>query len=169
MTATKEHVIWDSEFDIDDYKDYLEEEWPEVTDEEEQYDICREDNEETLECERMNLSVDVGAEIIGIADLGLWYGRRQGYREFGTNLANCLGHTCGDYVKWYVDENGEFMCRDVHHDGVNYYRYRRFKKTLGENSKEKFKALLYDGKATEDDVERYTMKLGDVIAKVYGW
>ena len=29
--------------------------------------------------------------------------------------------------------------------------------------------LIYDGKATQKEIDRYTEKLGEIIGKVYGW
>ena len=50
-----------------------------------------------LEDERENLNIEVGEEIIIIADLGLWDGRHQAYKLLNkTNIADCLTGTCGD-------------------------------------------------------------------------
>ena len=79
-----------------------------------EYDVI-----ENLDDERANLNIEVGEEIIIIADLGLWDGRHQAYKLLrSTNIADCLTGTVGDYVTWFVDDRGDLMCRDCHHDGT---------------------------------------------------
>ena len=172
MTTTKKHIIWSSDIDIEDYEDYLAEEFADVEDETEKYNICYEENMENLDCDRMNLDMELGAEIIAIADLGLWNGRRQAYNDkIGTNLADCLSfnHTCGDYITWYVDERGDLCCDDIHHDGTNHYIYRVFKPSISEGQKENFKNTLWMGLADRKDITRYTARLGDKVANIFGW
>jgi len=123
-----------------------------------------------LDDERANLNIDVGEEIIIIADLGLWDGRRQGYKLLhSTNIADCLSGTCGDYVTWFVDDRGDLMCRDCHHDGTNLYTYRAWRYGISEVQKENFLDKIYSGKVTRQDITRYTRRIGDKVADVYGW
>ena len=166
------HVIWTNDIDIDDWQDFLDEEYPDVTDESEKYQLCYDMNYEYLGDERTNLDIDLHREIIAIGDLGLWNGRTFGYKEIkGTNVNDCLDTsiTCGDYLTWYVDELGDLRCKDVHHDGTNYYLFRVFKPGLDFWQKENFKDKVYHGKVTRRDINRYTERLGDHIANVYGF
>lgn len=57
----------------------------------------------------------------------------------------------------------------IHHDGTNYLYYRKFKDGLSSDDKEDFLDKFYEGKATQDDIDRVTDKLGGIIAQVYGW
>ena len=123
-----------------------------------------------LDDERANLNIDVGEEIIIIADLGLWDGRKMAYKLlYKTNIADCLCGTCGDYVTWFVDDRGDLMCRDIHHDGTNLYTYRAWKPGITETQKENFCEKVYHGTATRKDITRYTQRIGDRVADVYGW
>lgn len=111
------HTIWSSDINLEDWKDFLQEEYPDSS-EDEYYELVAELNSEYLEDERMNLNINVPDEIICIADLGLWNGRRSGYKMMKTkNIADCLYSDC-DYVDWYCDEYGDFRCDASHHDGT---------------------------------------------------
>lgn len=75
------HIIWSNiNLDLDDWRDDLKEEYPDYTDDE-LYREMVETNSYYLEDERVNLNVEVGEPILVIADLGLWNGRHQGYKE----------------------------------------------------------------------------------------
>ena len=126
--------------------------------------------DEYLEDERANLNIEVGDEIIIIADLGLWDGRHQAYKLLHkTNIAECLTGTCGEYVRWFVDDRGDLMCRDTHHDGTNIYTYRAWKPEISHAQRSYFMQKLAIEKATRKDITRYTRKIGVYVADVYGW
>lgn len=74
---------------------------------------------------------------------------------------------CG--AEWYVDKDGEFASRRIHHDGTNYYRYRRYLPDTPEDEIEVLKEKLYDGTATEDDINMVTEPLGSLVEAVCGW
>ena len=124
---------------------------------------------EYLEDERLNLSIQTDGDIVVIADLGLWNGRRQGYKTIGRNVKDCLSFTDGDYAEWYVDGYGNLRGTEIHHDGTNEYLYRELKPSLSDQQKENFLDLVYRGKATSDLISRYTRSLGKRVCKVYGW
>ena len=163
----KECIIWQNfDLHIEDYQDFLSEEYPEITDENEQMEFIEELNNLYLDDERENLDIQLNNPILVIADLGLWNGRKSGYRiiESG-NIQDILsGNNC-DYCKWYVDGyNVKFTGH--HHDGTNYYIYREVK------DMDKIDILtdkLYNGTATQVDITRYTRSIRPHIAKVYGW
>ncbi len=126
-------------------------------------------NDEYLCDERENLDLQCGSDIIVFGDIGRWNGRAEGYKiiESG-NIRDCLYTEC-DMAEWYVDREGEFRSRQIHHDGTNYLYYRKFKSGLSYDDREDFLEKFYDGKATQDDVDRVTEKLGKSIGEVYGW
>lgn len=167
----KKHLIWSNRnLKLEDWEDCLKDWEPEITDENEKWELVRRWNDEYLDDERANLNVPVAHGIIAIADLGLWDGRRSGYGKMDVfNIRDCLSGTCGDYVTWYVDQLGDLRCEDCHHDGTNYYTYRAWKEGVGESAKENLKTKLYNGTATRRDITRVTRRLGDDIAHVYGW
>lgn len=101
-------------------------------------------------------------------DLGLWHGRRMGYKEIESgNIKDCL-YSDTDYVTWYVDRLGDLRCDAAHHDGTNHYLYRTYKPGVSEEQIDNLKEKLYYGTATRTDISRLTRRLGDDIAKVYG-
>lgn len=165
--AKKACVIWSSDIDIDDWRESINEEYGDVSDNE-LYRLADEMNASYLDDERTNLSVPVPEGIIAIGDLGLWYGRRSGYKEIGDNLSKCLYAEEGN-VEWYVDEYGDLRCTASHHDGTNYVLFRKWKKGISESRKERLLDLIYEGKATPQDISACTSRLGDIIANIYGF
>ena len=164
-----DHLIWsDFDLDYDDWKDDLEAEHPDLS-ESERIDLMYRINSDYLDDERINLNITLSRPILVIADLGLWYGRRQGYKEIESgNIRDCL-YDENDYVTWFVDKNGDFRCDSIHHDGTNHYLYRTYKDGVSEEQIENLKWKLYHGQATRKDITRITRRLGDEIGKVYGW
>ena len=47
--------------------------------------------------------------------------------------------------------------------------HRVFKENVTDEQMEALKEKIYDGSFTKEDIEKYTRRLGDDIAKVYGW
>lgn len=123
---------------------------------------------EYLEYERANLNVKLGAPIIVIADLGLWNGRRKGYKIINSgNIKDCLYDDC-DYITWYCDRYN-FRAVACHHDGINRYLYRELRESLTFAQRENFLYKLVHNEANERMIRRYTKSIRPEIAKVYGW
>ena len=169
------NVIWSNEYDVIESLEKEIMENPEdfgvrYKDGDDLWATACEINAEYLGDEKANLNIDVGEEIVVIADLGLWDGRHQGYKLLHkTNIADCFCGTCGDYVTWFVDDRGDLMCRDIHHDGTNLYTYRAWKPGISHAQRSYFMQKVAIGKATRKDISRYTQRIGDRIADVYGW
>lgn len=165
----EKHVIWSNrDLDLEDWRETLEENYPEMDD----YgltDMMYQANDDNLPDERANLDIQVGGDILVIADLGRWDGRVIGYKliESG-NIKDCLYTNC-ELCEWYVDRDGEFRCDESHHDGTNHIYYRKFREGVTEEQKEDLLADIYDHKAKQEDIDRLTDKLGEAIGKVYGW
>ena len=170
MTSkTNEHLIWSNyDLDYDDWKDYLEEEYPEMT-EQERMEMMYETNANYLDDERCNLNIQLSAPILVIGDLGFWNGRRSGYKEIQSgNIKDCL-YADTDYSTWYVDKLGDLRCDAIHHDGTNHYLYRAYKPGVNDAQIDRLKDKILDGSVTRRDLTAITMRLGDAIGKVYGW
>lgn len=136
---------------------------------EEIQDLMYNINEDYLYDERYNLSsINLPDTILAIADLGLWSGRCSGYREFDS-IQDCLYTNDDGYAEWYVDTYGNFKCMFSHHDGTNYYEYRMWKPTISDTQRENLLDKIYRGEATKRDICHCTVRLGDMIAKVFGW
>lgn len=162
-------IIWTSMPDFRDWKEDLRTEYPDNS-EEELMNIMYEINWDYLNDERANLNINLDNEIVVIAELGLWNGRRTGYKiiESGV-ISDCLKPNCNDSeIEWFVDGRGEFRASETHHDGTNYYRYRYFK-DISERAKEDFLSKIFEGTVTSADISRYTRSVGKEIRKVYGW
>lgn len=168
MTDEK-HIIWSNyHLDYADWKEDLEAEYPDLS-EEERISLMYEINDEYLGDERINLNIQLSQPILVVADLGLWYGRRTGYREIQSgNIRDCL-YSEMDYATWYVDRRGDLCCDAIHHDGTNHYLYRVYKDDVRESQIDLLKEKLYNGTATRADITRVTRRLGDDIARVYGF
>ena len=141
---------------------------PELT-EDQRIALMYEINGDYLDDERVNLNIQLSQPILVIGDLGLWYGRRSGYKEIESgNIRDCL-YADTDYSTWYVDKLGDLRCDAIHHDGTDHYLYRAYKDGVRESQIDLLKDKLYRGIATRADVTRITRRLGDDIARVYGF
>ena len=163
------HIIWSNyDLDYEDWRDDLEAEYPDLT-EEQRIALMYEINGDYLDDERTNLNIQLSQPILVIGDLGLWYGRRSGYKEIESgNIRDCL-YADTDYSTWYVDKLGDLRCDAIHHDGTDHYLYRAYKDGVRESQIDLLKDKLYRGIATRADVTRITRRLGDDIARVYGF
>ena len=165
----KRFVIWSNyDLDYDDWKDDLLDEYPELS-ERERMELIYEINGDYLDDERNNLDIQLSQPILVVADLGLWYGKRMGYKEIKSgNIRDCL-YSDTDYSTWYVDQLGDLRCDAIHHDGTNHYLYRVYKDDVTETQIDNLLAKIYEGRATRKDITRITRRLGDEIAAIYGW
>lgn len=163
------HIIWSNyDLDYEDWREDLEAEYPDLS-EDERIALMHELNNDYLDDERLNLSIQLPQPILMIADIGRWDGRSVGYGEIQSGrISDCL-YSNLDYATWYVDKLGDLRCDAVHHDGTNHYLYRVYKPGVRASQIELLKDKLYEGKATRADITRVTRRLGDDIAKVYGF
>ena len=168
----KKRIIW-SNMDInpDDWKEGYKEDteingWDEDTEDED--NLWRYINETLaayLEDERMNLNVPTDGRILVVADLGLWYGRRQGYRILDGNVKNILSADV-DYVEWYSD-GYNIKATAAHHDGTNYYEYRVIREDR--NIQNLLDAIYNGEEITRKKLNYYTRSLEPYVRRVYGW
>ena len=166
-------IIWSNmNLDIDDwragYAEYLgmNDLDDDPNDENAIYDWMTEMNDAYLDDERYNLDKEVDGRILIIADLGLWNGRKQGYKIIESrNIKDILYPDC-EYVDWYGDGE-DIRCIASHHDGTNYYLYR----VIRENRNiDKLLDAIYNGEEiTSSKLNYYTKSLYKDVAKVYGW
>lgn len=163
------HVIWSNYgLDYEDWRDDLKADYPDLS-EDERISLMYEINGDYLDDERANLNVQLSQPILVVGDLGLWNGRRMGYKEIPSgNIRDCL-YSNTDYSTWYVDRLGDLRCDAIHHDSTNFYLYRVYKDSASPSQIELLKEKLYRGIATRADITRVTRRLGDDIAKVYGF
>lgn len=80
------HVIWSNySLDYEDWRDDLEADYPDLS-EDERISLMYEINGDYLDDERMNLDVQLSQPILVVGDLGLWNGRRMGYKEIPSGV-----------------------------------------------------------------------------------
>ena len=165
----EKRMIWSNiDLDLKDLKEELKADYPDLS-EEEYSAMMIERNGEYLSDERENLNIQVDDDILVIGDIGRWDGRRMGYKTIETGkLSDCLSSEC-DYAEWYVDRDGEFRGREIHHDGTNYMYYRKFKESADYDDRAELMDQIYHGVAKQEDIDRLTEKLGETIGAVYGW
>lgn len=171
LTKEKRFLIWSNyDLDYDDWREALEDEYPELS-ESEREELMYEINGDYLDDERSNLDIQMSRPILVIANLGLWYGNRMGYKEIPSgNIRDCLySERDIDWSTWYVDQLGDLRCDAIHHDGTNHYLYRVYKDGATETQIDNLLVKIYEGRATRKDITRVTRRLGDEIAEIYGW
>lgn len=171
MKNKNEHIIFDNYgVDIDDWRelfDDIEEQNGVELSDGEKWEIFNDELAEWIDAERENLNRRVDGDIIAIADLGLWDGRRTGYKIVGDNIRDILYSDC-DYVTWTCDRYN-VRGRLIHHDGTNYILYRVLRAGLTDEQRERFLDALYYGTVNDRMIRRYTRSLAPDVAEVYGW
>ena len=144
----KKRIIWSNmNINSDDWREAYKEAaeingWDEDTEDEDNLkSFISEELECNLDDERANLNIPLDGDILVIADLGLWNGRRQGYKILHGNVSNIFT-TGEDYTEWYSD-GYNIKAIASHHDGDNRYLYREIKndKNIG-----RFLSDIYEGK-----------------------
>lgn len=164
-------VLWSSEIDFDAWRDDYREDYLDATDDEID-EMINDQNYDDLVYEREILNINLPEPIIVIADLGLWNGRRTGYREIPGNIAKCLDvYGSSSYEStWYLDDRNDLVCDDMHHDGTNHYLYRTWKKTATQQQRANLISKIVTGETiTRRDITRLTERLGDAICAAHGW
>lgn len=165
----KKFNIWDSRINMDDWKDFVEEErkeYPrEYEDDNEMYYHIIDINACYLEDERANLKIQLSHPILVIGDLGLWNGRYSGYRVIPSGNIKDILYTELDDAHWYCD-GYNICCDGYHHDGVNHYIYREIRNP--ENI-HKLLDMIYYGKDFKSAINRYTRSIASDVAKAYGF
>jgi len=119
-----------------------------------------------------NIRIELTGKIIPnnmivIASLGLWNGRKTGFKIIKNNLMDIFGVAQGDYYKvWYDSETDDLNAEDIHHDGTNYYTFREIK---NEDTIDELKYKILKGECTQNDIDKYTQPIGKYIRKIYGF
>lgn len=152
--------------------------WDEIYNIAEEYRAENEDMDES-DCEEMavetvnayrddektNLDIETERDIIMIADLGLWSGRKNGgMRIPSRNINVILDSHCNGELKVYCDS--DLRAEEAHHDGINYYTYRMVKE--GVDAKDLMNRFA-EGDCSPAILEESTESLADIVKGVYGW
>lgn len=116
--------------------------------------------------EKLNLNKKLDGRILCIADMGLWDGRRTGYKILGNNLNEVL--TCGigcDEKEVYCDAYNVYA-EGYHHDGRNHVEFREIRED--KNIEPLLNKLYSNEPISRADIRRYTKSLRPYIKSIYG-
>lgn len=164
----KKQIIWSNDLFVDDeareayeeaQREFLEDDEYEVSDRE-----WAEVVNEYLSDERMNLNKQVDGVIIAFADLGLWRGRRQGFKILGSTI-NDIFSISEDNNEWFGD-GYNIRGTLIHHDGTHYVLYRVAK---DRDEAERIAEQIYNLEIDEAGFRKRTRSLYPYVANVYGW
>lgn len=164
----KKQIIWSSDYYMNDeareeyensQRELLDDDGYSVSDR-----IWTEVVDGYLSDERMNLDQKVDGVIIAFADLGLWRGRRQGYRILGSTI-NDIFRVSEDDNEWYGD-GFNIRGRLTHHDGTHHVLYRVAK---DHDDAERIADKIYNLEIDEAGFRKRTRSLYPYVAAIYGW
>lgn len=166
----KKRVIWsNTDLNIDDWRDGYAEfcEFNNITpgDENALFDWMIDTNYNYLDDEYYNLNQKLDGDILIIADLGLWNGRKNACRIAKNNLNEILNIT-DPYFEIYGDGHN-VRAVGSHHDGINYYVFREIRP---DRNIDNLLTAIYNGeKITPAKLNYYTKSIYKPVAGVYGW
>lgn len=173
----KEHTIWQSygmmtleEIREEEQatREFLSEYYPEIEQTDEEITQTIYDHIDMyFDDECVNLSKRLDGRIVAIANLGLWNGRRTGYKILGDNLNEVV--SCGigcDEKRVYCDRYN-VLAEGYHHDGSNSVEFRELRE---DTNYDVLLDKLYSGvPVTRADIRKYTKSLRPYVKKIYGF
>ena len=115
-------------------------------------------------------NLKVSNDLIIIADLQFWNGRKSGYKLVSKEhledifASNLLGY---DDFLYFVEDN-DLKINLYHHDGTHRCQVREFRKNLSDSKKGELLKKIYFNKVTKEDITRYTKSIGRQILKIFG-
>ena len=119
-----------------------------------------------FEDEESNLYKQLDGRILAIASMGLWNGRKLGYKILGNNLNEVLTSSIGcDEKEVYCDAYNVYA-EGYHHDGRNNVEFREIREDRNfENLLDK----IYSGQeVSRREINYYTRSLRPYIKSIYG-
>lgn len=148
-------------------KEFLSEAYPEIEQTEENvmqgiYDRI----DMYFDDETSNLDKQLNGRILAIASMGLWDGRKLGYKILGNNLNEVLTTSIGcDEKEVYCNAYNVYAI-GYHHDGRNYVEFREIRE---DRNIEKLLDKIYSGQeVTRSEINYYTKSLRPYIKQIFG-
>ncbi|MBR0139122.1 MAG: hypothetical protein IJM17_02405 [Firmicutes bacterium] len=141
---SREITIWTSEPDYGDYRQIMEEDFPQLP-ESERKEILKSANEACLEFQRQEMSADLGGPIVVLSEYS-GEGRSDSVCSIlpSKDLADCFIRPAGGFpIRWFVDEAGDLRSEEKR-DGVT---VRRLYRVMSDRN----------------------LRLGDALSRVYGF
>lgn len=129
-------------------------------------DTIYEDINMWFEDEESNLYKVLDGRILAIANMGLWNGRRTGYKILGNNLNEVLTSTIGcDEKEVYCDAYNVYA-EGYHHDGRNYVEFREIRE---DRDIDRLLNKIYNNEeVTRREINYYTKSLRKYVKQIYG-
>ena len=148
-------------------KEFLSEAYPEIEQTEE--NVMQEIYDHIdmyFDDEKSNLFKILDGRILCIADMGLWNGRRSGYKILGNNLNEILTTGIGcDEKEIYCDAYNVYA-QGYHHDGRNHVEFREIREDRNiENLLDK---IFSNQSISRREINYYTKSLNPYIKQIYG-
>lgn len=112
-----------------------------------------------------NLNKTLNGRVIAIADIGLWHGRRTGYKLLGHNLNEVLDFCSCDYINVYYDQYN-VKADMYHHDGTHHVEYRELREDT--NYDVLLDALYNQEPVSREMIRKYTKSLRPYFKEIYG-
>jgi hypothetical protein len=168
-----EHIIYSTEYNPEvyrnEYKEFCEDNGYEMT-EDGLNEYAYQDNSDWLECEKCNLSKPMNTKFLIIADLGLWDGRRSGFRVMEIkNLNQIFDVYNSDSETTFYCDRYDVKVRCTHHDGTNYYTIREIKEGHDKAIENICNSLYFNEKVNKALITKYTKSIRPLVANVFGW
>ena len=170
----KKNMIWSydtSSWNEDEEREIYEECCGGKPSEQELQDYIYNMNQTYLEDEEINIrtheNIHGQKQYIVLADLGLWYGRRDGGKII-TGLWNAISQCFEDYNEIY-EEGGRLKVTAHHHDGTNYFQIKELTKR-GEEFAERHEWNMSDRELHEKlfNDSHYSRNVR-AFKEIYGW
>jgi hypothetical protein len=166
-------ILWSNyniheELQADDWKEYINDCFPEYTDDESfQFQLASDNNWGYLDDLKRELKSIKTNTILLVGSLGLWNGTKEGYKIIDVNtLDKVIGEGVLDceYVEYYI-ENNKFKVEGTHHDGTNVLTVRELKSNIdSDHLDELLFNRVMNGKSLDDNyLNNYTSNLGKTI------
>lgn len=149
------------------YKEFLSEGNPEIEQTEENItDEIYFQIDQSFEDEKSNLYKQLNGRILAIASIGLWNGRKSGYKILRNNLNEVLTSSIGcDEKEVYYDAYNVYA-EGYHHDGRNNVEFREIREDRNiENLLDK---ICSGQEVTRREINYYTRSLRPYIKQIYG-
>lgn len=103
-------------------------------------------------------------DVLCLANLGLWNGRKPGYKVVDGSILN-QGVFSDSYYSIFLEDN-DLRAVDPHHDGTNYYIFREIKDNVNIDN---LLNDIYSGKEiSKQKLSYYTKSIYPAFAELYG-
>ena len=119
-----------------------------------------------FEDEISNLYRVLDGRILAIADMGLWNGRRTGYKILGNNLNEVISCGIGCDDKEIYCDGFNVLAKGYHHDGTNYVEFREIREDR--NIDTLLDKIYNNEEVTRKEINYYTRSLRPYVKQVYG-